>query len=139
MTVADVTDLAVYQAFSIEEGHPAVFVLYAHNEASVFLYEHLIGVGWLKSESEEQIAIEHRFFSVYLHGKNLEPLLQAFERLTVRRIEVFDNERHEPVGPGMTVITHIDDHYEAAKPSRDHGGEKPDNHSRVPFRGEKRR
>jgi hypothetical protein len=117
MAVADLEDLAVYEAFSIEEDRPAVFVLHGPNEASVFLYEHLIGVGWLKSKTEEQIAIEHRFFSVYLHGKNLQPLLHAFERFAVRRLHVFDEARHAPVGSGMPVITHIDDHYEAEKPA----------------------
>ena len=113
MTVVE-SALAPYEAFTIEEGRPPAFEVHAHDEASVFPYAQLIGVMWLKSE--HQILVEHRFFSLYLHGRNLERLLEAFGRYTVHRIHVFDAARHKPISAGTTVVTHIDDHYEAERP-----------------------
>jgi hypothetical protein len=86
--------------------------VHAHEEAIVFPYAHLLGVGWLKSDSRHQLLVEHRFFSLYLLGNNLEPLLEGFERLAVRTIHVFDPARHAMVASEVAVVTHIDDHYE---------------------------
>jgi hypothetical protein len=112
MQVAETPALIPYKAFTIEEGRPPAFVVHAHDEASVFPYEHLIGVGWLKSDARHQLFVEHRFFSLYLHGDNLQPLLEGFWRFAVGQIHVFDAGHHVPVAAGKSVITHIDDHYE---------------------------
>jgi hypothetical protein len=112
MPVAELMALSRYTAFTVEEGSPPAFVVHAHDEASVFPYAHLIGVGWLKSDTRHQLLVEHRFFSLYLHGDNLQPLLEGFERFAVRTVHVFDAGRHVPVAAGATVVTHIDDHYE---------------------------
>lgn len=113
MTVVE-SALAPYEAFSSQEGRPPAFVVHAHDEASVFPYEELIGVIWL--QNEHQIFVAHHFFNLYFHGKHLEPLLEAFGRYAVHKIHVFDEARHAPVAAGTTVITHIDDHYEADRP-----------------------
>jgi len=116
MPVAETAALIPYEAFTIEEGNLPAFVVRAHDEASVFPYAHLLGVGWVMSEGKHQLLIEHRFFSLYLHGNHLEPLLEAFERYTVHRIHVFDEGRHRPVVAGATVVTAIAEHYEAEQP-----------------------
>lgn len=119
MTVVEAA-LAPYKAFTIEEGRPPAFVVRTHDEASVFPYAHLLGVCWVDSDRQGQILIEHRFFNLYLHGRNLEPLLMAFGRFAVDTIHVFDTERNATVDAGETIITHIDDHYEkdGGKPVR---------------------
>ena len=78
--------LIPYEAFTIEEGNPPAFVIHAHDEAIVFPYAHLHGVGWLKSHGGHQLLVEHRFFSLYLLGNNLEPLREGFARFAVRTV-----------------------------------------------------
>lgn len=112
MPVAETAALIPYTAFTIEEGSPPAFVVHAHEEAIVFPYAHLLGVGWLKSDTRHQLLVEHRFFSLYLLGNNLEPLLEGLGRFVVRSIHVFDCARYEAVAAEATVVTHIDDHYE---------------------------
>lgn len=104
--------LAPYEAFTVEEGRPPAFVVRTHDEASVFPYEHLLGVCWIESGAHGQMLIEHRFFNLYLHGRNLERLMEAFGRFAVRTIHVFDTDRHAIVDADATIVTHIDDHYE---------------------------
>lgn len=111
MTVAKSAALIPYIAFTTEEGNPPAFAVYALGEALVFPYGHLYGVGWLKADRGHRILVDHRFLRLYIHGNNLEPLLTEFERFAVRKVHVFDAERHLAVASGATVVTHIDDHY----------------------------
>jgi hypothetical protein len=111
MTVVEPAALTLYTAFTTEDGKPPAFAIFTSDEALVFPYAHLYGVGWLKGDKGHQILLEHRFFRVYIHGNHLEPLLAEFERFTVRTVHVFDSGRHAAVGPGDAVVTHIDDHY----------------------------
>jgi hypothetical protein len=110
MTVVESGELIAYEAFSVEERPPA-FAVRAPGEAIAFPYAQLVGVGWMGSDAKDVLLVEHHFFNVYLHGDNLEPLLEALRRYTVGDIHVFDSERHAPVTAGRTVITHISDHY----------------------------
>jgi hypothetical protein len=113
MPVAETAALIPYKALTIEDGTPPAFtVCFAHDEAVVFPYRHLYGVGWLKGDGGHQIFVEHRFCKLYIHGNHLEPLLAAFERLITRTVHVFEPERHAAISAEATVVTHIDDHYE---------------------------
>ncbi len=111
MTVAKSAALSPYKAFTTEKGNPPALAVFFGDEAIVFPYAHLYGVGWLKGDGGHQILLEHRFCKLYIHGNHLEPLLAEFERLAVRTVHVFDPARHVKVGSDATVVTHIDDHY----------------------------
>jgi hypothetical protein len=102
--------LSSYKAFSVDAVRPPTLALVFSPEDIVVLpYEHLYAVNWVKGSHGHQILLEHRACDLYIHGENLEPLLEALELFAVRTVHVFDPELHAPVAGGATVVASIDD------------------------------
>ena len=103
--------LSSYTAFTIDGARPPTLTLVFSPEDVIALpYGHLYAAGWVKGRRGHQITLEHRACNLFIHGENLEPLLEGLEQFTVKMVHVFDPQRHAPVtGDGATVVTCIDD------------------------------
>jgi hypothetical protein len=102
--------LSSYTAFTIDEARPPTLTLVFSPEDVITLpYGHLYAAGWVKGRTGHQITLEHRACNLFIHGENLEPLLEGLEQFTVKIVHVFDPDRHSPVTDGATVVISIDD------------------------------
>ena len=115
MPVVSIAGLSRYTAFTIDSGCPPAFTLvFGPDDWLVLPYGLLYAAGWFKGEKGHEIFLKHRLCTFFIQGEILKPLLASFECLEVKRVHVFDPDRHAPAPSGATVVTRLYDNYDDA-------------------------